>query len=182
MGILLGFTPFIIFTLLTSVSVSLALWVSFAAAFAIGIRDFLHAKMIRTLDAGCLALFSLLAIYAGFVQPSMTVQAVRMIADVGLFLLALVSIAMKNPFTLQYARDEIPEADWGTPEFLRANYTLSGVWAATFSVMAIADGFATFSPKTPIALDIAVGLAALALAIVYTVRWAGMPLRNNNPR
>ncbi|HWA30383.1 MAG TPA: hypothetical protein VG867_04770 [Rhizomicrobium sp.] len=182
MGILLGFTPFILFTLITDLSVSLALWVSFAAAFAIGIRDFLHAKMVRTLDAGCLVLFAILALYAGFIQPSMTVQAVRMIADLGLFLLALVSLGLKSPFTLQYARDEVPEAEWEAPEFLRANYTLTGVWAGAFFVMATADGFATFSAETPFALDIAVGLAALAFAIVFTVRWAGVPMRGNTPR
>lgn len=182
MGILLGFTPFIIFALLTDISVSLALWVAFAAAFAIGIRDFLHAKMLRMLDVSCLVLFAILALYAGFIQPSLTVQAVRMIAEIGLFLLALVSIVMRSPFTLQYARDEMPEAQWDSPEFLRANYKLTMVWAAAFLVMAIADGFATFKHSLPFSLDVAAGLAALAVAIVFTVRWAGLPLRGNNPR
>lgn len=182
MGILLGFMPFILFTLLTGVSVSLALWVSFAAAFAIGIRDFLHAKMIRTLDAGCLVLFAVLALYVGFIQPSLTVQAVRMVADLGMFLVALVSIGTKNPITLQYARDEMPEADWETPEFLRANYMLTAIWLAAFLIMALADGFASFSPAIPFALDVAIGLAALAGAIIFTVRWAGIPIRDNNPR
>ena len=36
MAILLGFAPFILFSLLTNVSVDLALWLAFAAAFAIG--------------------------------------------------------------------------------------------------------------------------------------------------
>ncbi|HSC61634.1 MAG TPA: hypothetical protein VLC29_10415, partial [Rhizomicrobium sp.] len=63
MGILLGFVPFIMFALLSGVSVSLALWLAFAAAFAIGIRDFLHAKMIRRLDITCLMLFAMLALY-----------------------------------------------------------------------------------------------------------------------
>ena len=98
MGILLGFVPFIVFALLTGVSVSLALWLAFAAAFAIGIRDFLHAKMLRMLDVSCLVLFAILALYAGFIQPSLTVQAVRLIADLGLFLLAIVSMVMRTPW------------------------------------------------------------------------------------
>ncbi|HUB84712.1 MAG TPA: hypothetical protein VL971_03395 [Rhizomicrobium sp.] len=171
MGILLGFTPFILFSLLTGLSVSLALWVAFAAAFAIGIRDFLRAKTVRLLDAVCLALFALLAIYSGFIQPSLTVQAVRMIADAGLLLLAVISLAMRSPFTLQYSRDEAPEELWETPAFVRANYILAAVWSVAFAVMTTADAYATFNKRFPLSLDVAVGLAALALAIVFTVRY-----------
>jgi len=171
MGILLGFVPFIVFALFTGVSVSLALWLAFAAAFAIGIRDFLHAKMIRTLDITCLMLFAMLALYTGFIQPSLPVQAVRMIADIVLLLLALISMARRIPFTEEYVRDEMPEPFWGTPQFVRATYVLSTVWAAAFLVMAVADGLTTFAHHLPFTLDIAIGLAALALAIGFTVRY-----------
>lgn len=171
MGILLGFTPFILFSLLTGLSVSLALWVAFAAAFAIGIRDFLRAKTVRLLDAVCLALFALLALYTGFIQPSLAVQAVRMIADAGLLLLAIISLAMRNPFTLQYSRDDAPEELWSTPAFVRANYRLAAVWSVAFAVMTAADACATFNKRFALSLDVAVGLAALALAIVFTVRY-----------
>ncbi|HEY2033191.1 MAG TPA: hypothetical protein VGH02_05850 [Rhizomicrobium sp.] len=176
MGILLGFAPFIVFALLTGLSVSLALWLAFAVAFAIGIRDFLHAKMIRMLDITCLMLFAMLAIYTGFIQPSLPVQAVRMIADVVLLLLALISMARKIPFTEQYVRDEMPERFWDTPAFARASYVLSGVWAAAFLVMAVADGLTTFAHHLPFSLDVAIGLAALAAAIVFTVRYPVHPL------
>jgi hypothetical protein len=171
MGILLGFAPFIVFALLTGVSVSLALWLAFAVAFAIGIRDFLHAKMIRTLDVTCLILFAMLALYTGFIQPSLPVQAVRMIADIVLLLLALVSMARKMPFTEQYVRDEMPEKFWDTPAFVRASYILSSVWAAAFLVMAIADALTTFEHHLSFALDVAIGLATLALAIGFTIRY-----------
>jgi hypothetical protein len=171
MGILLGLTPFILFSLLTGLSVSLALWVAFAAAFAIGIRDFLHTKMLRLLDVVCLALFALLAIYVGFIQPGLAVQAVRMIADIGLILLAFISILMRNPFTAQYARDDAPEELWNTAPFIRANYILAAVWSLAFAVRATADAYATFNKKFPLSLDVAAGLVALALAIVFTVRY-----------
>jgi hypothetical protein len=170
MGILLGFAPFILFSLLTGLSVSLALWIAFAAAFAIGIRDFLHDKTLRTLDMGCLALFALLALYVGFVQPELSVETVRLIADAGLLVIALISMAMRNPFTLQYAREEAPEETWGSAAFLRSNYILSAVWAVAFAVMAGADALAIYNHSFPLSLDVAAGLGALALAIAFTVR------------
>ena len=123
---------------------SLALWIAFAAAFAIGIRDFLHAKMLRTLDVSCLLLFALLAVYAGFIQPSLSVQGVRMIADAWLLLLALGSMGVRRPFTLQYMRDQYPDMP-DSAEFRHANYVLTGAWSAAFLVMGLADGIATFN-------------------------------------
>lgn len=170
MGILLGFTPFILFSLLTGLSVSLALWIAFAAAFVIGIRDFLHDKTLRILDVSSLALFAVLAIWVGFIQPGLAVPAVRFIADTGLLILSAVSLARRNPFTLQYAREEAPSEVWASASFIRANYILAAVWALAFAVMATADGYATFNRKFSFSLDVATGLAALALAIVFTVR------------
>ncbi len=181
MGMLFGFAPFILFSLLTGLSVSLALWLAFTAAFVIGIRDFLHAKTLRVLDMGCLALFGLLALYVGFIQPDLKVQAVRMIADAGLLVIALVSMTIRNPFTLQYAREDVPQPFWDTPSFLRANYILSAVWAMAFAVMAAADAYATFERRFPFSLDVAAGLAALALAILFTVRYSATARASARP-
>ncbi|HUJ02423.1 MAG TPA: hypothetical protein VLW75_02210, partial [Rhizomicrobium sp.] len=83
MGILLGFAPFILFALATSVSMSLALWLAFAAAFVNTIRDFVASPTVRVLDAGSMALFGSLALYFGFVDPSLSIEAVRLIVDGG---------------------------------------------------------------------------------------------------
>jgi hypothetical protein len=171
MGILLGFLPFILFALLTNVSVSLALWVAFATAFAMGIRDFAHTRILRVLDVGSTILFGLLALYAGFIQPSLSLQAVRLVVDCGLLLIALASMAIRNPFTLQYAREQTPREFWDTPVFIRTNYIITAVWTLAFAATTAADAAAIFDKRFPLALDIAVGLAALALAVIFTARY-----------
>jgi hypothetical protein len=171
LGILLGFAPFILFALLMSVSVSLALWAAFAAAFAIGIRDFAHSKTLRMLDVGSAILFGGLALYTGFIQPSLSLQAVRLVVDGGLFAIAILSIVLRNPFTLAYAREQVPSALWATPLFIRTNYIISAVWALAFAIMALADAMATANQALPLSLDVAAGLAALGLAIIFTVRY-----------
>jgi hypothetical protein len=171
MGILLGFAPFIVFALLTNISVSLALWVAFATAFAIGIRDFAHTRLLRVLDVGSTVLFGLLALYAGFIQPSLSLQAVRLVVDCGLLLIAATSMAIRNPFTLQYAREQTPQEFWNTPVFIRTNYIITAVWTLAFLATTAADATATFNKKFPLSLDIGVGLAALALAVIFTARY-----------
>jgi len=69
MNLVAGFAPFILFTILSRLSVDLALWVAFAAAFVITIRDFVESPSLRLLDAGSLTLFALLALGRGFLDP-----------------------------------------------------------------------------------------------------------------
>jgi hypothetical protein len=171
MGILLGFTPFIVFALLTGLSVSLAIWVAFAIAFALAIRDFASSKTIRVLDGGGMVLFGALALVAGFIAPDLSMQAMRFIIDAGLLLIALASLAIRNPFTLQYARDQVAPELWTDPAFIRANYVITAVWALAFAAMAAADAVATFTRHFPLSLDIAAGLGVLAIAILFTARY-----------
>lgn len=189
MGILLGFSPFIVFALLTNLSVDLALWLALAVAFAVAIRDFAHTRLLRMLDVGSTLIFAILALYTGFIQPSLSVQAVRLIIDGGLLTLAVTSIVSGNPFTLDYAREQVPQEIWQAPAFLRTNYVVAWVWALAFAAMTAADAVATFDKRFPQALDVAAGLAALTLAVIFTARYptdirleAARSARHRRPR
>ena len=56
------------------------------------------------------------------------------VANVALAVIALGSILVRSPFTLQYAREDTPKEFWQTPEFLRVNYLISWVWVAAFAI------------------------------------------------
>jgi hypothetical protein len=171
MGILLGFAPFIVFALLTNIAADLALWAAFATAFVLAIRDFAQTRILRVLDVGSTLLFGSLALFAGFVAPGLSLQAVRFAVDCGLLLIAIYSIASRNPFTLQYAREQTPKDVWSDPAFIRTNYIITSVWTLSFLITTLADGEATFNKAFPLPLDIAVGLGALALALIFTARY-----------
>lgn len=171
MGVLLGFTPFILFALLGSVSVSLGLWIAFAAAFVITIRDFVEAPTLRLLDAGSVIVFGLLALFAGFVEPSISLQAVRLLVEIAFFLLCLTSLLLRRPASLQYGHEHVPDVIWDTPAFRRANYALTAAWTLAIAVMTLADLAATFNARFSLPLDLAIGLASLGLVIAYTVRY-----------
>lgn len=47
------------------------------------------------------------------------------------------SIALKRPFTLEYAREHADPSLWNSPSFLRTNYMLTLMWAAAFTINAI---------------------------------------------
>jgi hypothetical protein len=51
--------------------------------------------------------------------------------------IAGLSIAMRRPFTLQYARERTDREHWDRTLFLRINYVITAVWAAVFLLIAI---------------------------------------------
>jgi hypothetical protein len=171
MAILLGFAPFIAFALLSNFDLDLALWVAFAAAFAIAIRDFAHSRLLRMLDVGSMALFGLLSLYVGFIQPGIPIQMARLAVDGGLFAMAVMSLVLRHPLTLQYAREQVPEEFWETARFIYTNYLVTGAWALAFAIMALADVIANKNKQLPVSLDVAVSLLVLAIAILFTARY-----------
>ena len=75
MTLILGFSPFILFAVLSRLSADLALWAAFAAAFVVTIRDFVESPSLRLLDIGNLTLFGVLALLRGFIAPGLSLLA-----------------------------------------------------------------------------------------------------------
>ncbi len=170
------------FALLQHLSVSVALWVAFAAAFVISIRDFVETCGLKLLDSGSLALFGLIAFYTGFIKPDTELGTLRLIVDLGLLLLICGSIVMRRPFSLQYAQDTTPEEFWTERVFLRTNYVVTMIWAIAFAIMSVADAVLTIDTSFPLVISVATGLVALAGALVFTLRYpAYAASRKNKP-
>jgi hypothetical protein len=170
-NLFVGFAPFIVFAILMRLSVDVALWVAFAIAFTIGIRGFLRTGDIRILDIGSMVVFGFLALFCGIVEPELEASAIRLIIDISLVAIALASLAARQPFTLQYARDDVEPDVWSSSAFVRANYVITLVWMTAFAIMSAADAEATFNPKVSVTEAVGAGLLALAGAFAFTWRY-----------
>jgi len=173
MNLVLGFAPFLLFVLMSRLSVDLALWAAFAAAFVVTIRDFVESPSLRLLDVGNLVLFGALALVRGFLVPELSLAAVRFIAELALFLLLAGSILAGRPFSLQYAR---PEQQWSPAAFRRINYLISTFWLIAFAAMAGADAAVVLGLLSLVAA-IAIGLVALAIAVGFTLYYPALARR-----
>lgn len=168
MTLILGFAPFILFCILSRLSADLALWVSFAAAFVVTIRDFVERPVLRLLDGASVALFGLLALGRGFLLPDLSPTAVHALLDAGLMLAIGFSILRRRPFSAQYANDETQGRVWPQSAFLRVNYVISTVWLIAFAAMTLADSAAALLP-VPFYVGIAVSIVALGLAVALSL-------------
>ncbi|HXC55775.1 MAG TPA: hypothetical protein VNU97_10805 [Rhizomicrobium sp.] len=171
MNLVLGFVPFILFDVLMRQSVDMALWIAFAAAFTLGMRSFLDTRVLKTLDAGNTALFGLLALYKGFIQPSLSFGTVLLAVDGSLLAIVLGSLLLHEPFTLQYAREQVAPEQWTSRIFLRTNYVVTGVWVAALALMTGADAAATLASEISVTAAVVAGLAALAAALTFSLRY-----------
>jgi FtsH-binding integral membrane protein len=170
MGILLAFAPFIGFAVIDSLLGSTeGLIVGFAISAALLARDWLSPnRSPKVLEIGTAVLFGGLALYALLRRPDWSLMGVRLAVDSGLLLIVLVTIAIRQPFTLQYAREQVPQEMWASPEFTRTNYVITAVWALAFMALVAADLLLVYVPELPPRFGIIVTILALVGAIKFT--------------
>jgi len=170
MGILLAFAPFIIFAVADRfVGPAIALLLATAtSAILLGRDVFSPGRSPKILEIGTFILFGGLALYQQLGQPDWSVIGVRLRVDAGLLVIVLVSMAIRRPFTLQYAREQVPPEQWGSPEFIRTNYVITAAWALAFAVMVIAELALLYVPALPRRIGIITIIAALVCAVKFT--------------
>lgn len=170
MNILLAFSPFIVFAILDRLAGSTYGLVGGVLVSAILVaRESLHLrKSVKVLEIGTLILFASLALYTLAAKPNWSIVGVRLGVDAGLLVIVLVSMAIKQPFTVQYAREKVDREFWEAPEFVRTNYVITAVWALTFAVLVLADLLMLYRPDVPIRFGIIISLLALVGAFKFT--------------
>lgn len=170
MNILLAFLPFLVFAVVDrTVGVTEGLVAGAATSLAMLLRDVaVLRRSPKILEVGTVLLFGGLAAYALWGEPGWSLMEVRLRVDLGLLAIVLASLAIRQPFTLQYAREEVPREHWDSPEFLRTNDVITAVWALAFLVMVLADLVLIYLPDIRPGVGILATVAALWGAVKFT--------------
>ncbi|HEY5203328.1 MAG TPA: hypothetical protein VIJ63_01855 [Roseiarcus sp.] len=92
----------------------------------------------------------------------------RLCGDTGLLAIVLITMAIGRPFTLQYVREQVAVEHHASPDFLRTNYVITGVWALAFAVMVAAELAVLYMPNIPHRLGVLAIVAALVGAVKFT--------------
>ncbi|MFI6150015.1 hypothetical protein [Streptomyces sp. NPDC051109] len=171
----IGMAPWIIFSLVVgpgrfeiAVVLALATTVVLVAAGRI-INPGSSWKLLELAD---LAFFTVLAV-VGILASDGTRRWLETyageVSNIALALIAFGSMAVRMPFTLQYARERVDPEVWDTPAFLRTNYLITGVWGLAFLVAAIAGAYGDLVLHNP--NNIWTGWIIQILAIVAALRF-----------
>ena len=170
MGLLLAFVPFLVFVVVERIAgQGMSLTAAALVSGALLLRDWLSRhRAVKVLEVGTFLLFGGLAAYAIVSGAAWSVIGVRLRVDAGLLLVVLVSIVIRRPFTLPYAREEAPREVWNTPAFIKTNYIITAVWALAFAVMVGADLVMLYLPNLPLKIGIGVTILAIVGAMRFT--------------
>jgi hypothetical protein len=150
MGVLLGFLPFLTFAVLSVLQgAALGLIAGGAVSAGLMIRALISGVTPKILEAGTFLLFAVLALYVVVAGQELSVIAVRLCVDVGLLAIILISMAVRRPFTLQYAREQVAPEHRTSERFIRTNYAITAGWAVAFLVMVGAESMMLAAPQLP---------------------------------
>ena len=166
--ILAPYGAFSLLMLLTSATASL-----FAAAaiclLAVAL-DILRGRSIKILGAGSAILFAAVGFYLTLVDSGLSNSAVKLAVDAGVFAISLASLAVRFPFTLQYAREMVDAETAALPGFLTANYIITAAWIGAFLLMMIANILTMCVPGLPLWSGLVIAFAARNSAAYFT-KW-----------
>ncbi|WP_329179154.1 hypothetical protein OG754_33510 [Streptomyces decoyicus] len=174
----IGMTPWIAMSVLVGPGrYELAVGVSLALAVAIVIAGRIRSPgaSLKILEISDVVFFAAMAVIGIFASPG-THRWLESysgeLSNIALMVIALGSMAVKVPFTLQYAREQVPREFWDNPRFLRTNYRITGVWGAAFGVAAIAGAYGdlVLHDANNLWTGWIIQIAAIIVALQFT-RW-----------
>ena len=108
MTIFLILAPYGAFSLLMlATSATVSLFASAAICLMVVAYDILGGRSIKMLGAGSAVLFAALGGYLVLIDPGLANSAVKLTIDTGVLAISLASMAIRRPFTLQYAFEAV---------------------------------------------------------------------------
>ncbi|GGN38898.1 hypothetical protein GCM10012285_15470 [Streptomyces kronopolitis] len=172
MNYLRGFIPWLVFAGVSSAGWQWGALAALATAVVLLLADRAAGLSLehRLLEYGTIAFFAALGTLA-FAQPDSALKSYGSALSMGwLALIAWVSIAVRRPFTLGFARRMAPPEVWDSPLFRRINVVLTAAWASSFTLTALAQAAVT-ALGWSVAVSIAIQLAGFILPVRFTAAY-----------
>lgn len=168
----LGFAPYAAFSIAARAGFpDTGLWIAFFAACLIAALDWAANRAVKLLAIGAVAIFAVLIGFSIITGWTWTFMTIRLAVDSGLFLVIAGSLAVGQPFTLQYARDRSPETIWRSPRFIAINNRITCGWAVAFLILIVAHAANVAGLGLSVRGDLILSLATLAAAVLFSVRY-----------
>ncbi|MFJ2476889.1 hypothetical protein ACIOWI_28615 [Streptomyces sp. NPDC087659] len=139
-----GMLPWIVFSVLVGPGrFEFAVAISLAIALLVLVVDRLRrpGTSVKILEVSDVVFFAALAIVGLFASAG-TLHWLETysgeLSNFALVAIAFGSMAVREPFTVQYAREQVDRSLWKTRGFLHTNYVITAVWGLAFLVAAVA--------------------------------------------
>ncbi len=136
-GLYIALIPWVLFTLIAQHgTLQLASIAALVIAIGISVPGIASGRP-KVLELGAVGAFAAFTIVAFAADPAVGHWVERYARGIAAAMLALIAFASLAtvPFTEQYAREEVPREDWGSPRFKAINRRLTLMWGLVFTAM-----------------------------------------------
>jgi hypothetical protein len=166
---LLGFMPWILFLFFsgqTFTSLERSILIGLLASLIFGFRELRGGFLLQW---GTLIFFLLCAVTVNGLKWTFVAQSMGIISNGFLALLIWWTLMIGKPFTLQYARADLPKEQWDDPALIQSCRFLAVVWAFLLTFLALIAAFKNFKPGLyPDGLYFGITIAMIAGGVVFT--------------
>lgn len=137
-GLLADFTPWLVYwALVGNTSFRTAIVLAFIVSALVFARPISNGQRPKVLEIGSFVTFILLVIIAFTTNDHFLERWIQPITNCAIFLIALISVLIGRPFTMEYARESVDAEVAEKPDFLLVNQIITWVWVAAFFVMTV---------------------------------------------
>jgi hypothetical protein len=166
--ILAPYGAFAFLMLVTSAAVSL--FAAAAICLAVIVSDVARGRLVKILGAGSVMIFVVVGGYVTLIDPGINDTTVKFAVDTGIFLISLLSIVIRRPFTLQYAIELVDAETAAMPGFISVNYLITWAWTGAALLMMVGNIAMIYVPDLPFWSGLLVAFAARNSAVCFT-KW-----------
>ncbi|NPV54750.1 MAG: NAD(P)/FAD-dependent oxidoreductase [Firmicutes bacterium] len=160
--ILISFVPWTLYWTLCGVGKPPGVAVGLLVAVLLVIPEAVNMSF-NLIDLVSVAFFGAAALVTFGLKSSLFIDNSGFLGYLALFIMAVVSLILKQPYTVQVSKRDYPETYWHDPTFLLINNIITGLWAFIFLVNSVIYILSRF-PFT-----VVVSNALVALGIVFSI-------------
>ena len=169
---LLGFMPWILFLIFsgqTFVSLERSILIGASASLIFGFKELRRGFLLQW---GTLLFFIACVITVNGLKWVWVAKSMGIISNGFLACLVWGTLLIGKPFTLQYARAELPQERWNDPALVRSCQVIAIVWACLLSFLALMAGFKIMNPGLyPDRIYVGMTAAIMVGGIVFTTMY-----------
>jgi all-trans-retinol 13,14-reductase len=165
--ILVSFTPWIIYWVLTGFVGGFGVVLAFTSSFAI-IFIGLFRRGLGLMDIVTALYFLVAFIAVFFFDLNVFIERSGFLGYLTLFVMAVFSLAIKQPFTFQVSKRDYPEVYWRDKLFIAINNVVTVVWGLVFLVNA--SIYILLEPPLTIVLSNIFVAVGVAFSVIYPVK------------
>jgi hypothetical protein len=135
-GIFVALVPWVLFSVICRLSVPAASVIALLASAVIAYPA-IRAGRPKILELAAVVSFAGFTAVVLAIDPGSADTLHRYARGIAAGLLALIAFGslLFTPFTEQYAREQVPEHLWNTPQFKAGNRVMTAMWGAIFAAM-----------------------------------------------